>query len=779
MDMQNPIPMSRREDLRLVTGNGRYSADWNLPGQLHAAFLRADRAHAEILGLDVSRALDRKGVRAVLTGEDVREAGFKSLPNALNYPGKGGQKIRKVHHPVLALGRVRYVGEPIAMIVADTAAIADDARELIDIEYRDLPAVSTYEDAVATNAQHLHDEVPGNLAFEFESGDPDATRTAFAGARYVSRLTVDSQRLVGNMLEPRAFLVAFDQTSGCYTLHIPMQGVGTMQAQLAYVTGVDKNHIVPVAQDVGGSFGIRGSAYPEYFAGMIAAHKLGRPIKWVATRAETFMSDCHGRALSLTGELALDAEGRFLAIRWDDRADLGAYGGSFGSVVATNNITITMGGVYHIPAMYTVSRLAYTNTVPVSAYRGAGRPDIAYAIERLVDYTAHEHGFDPIELRRKNFIPPEAMPYKTPNAGTYDSGHFLAVMEDAIDRADYGGFPDRRAASELAGKLRGIGIATYLEAGGGGFAPKDQVAVEFDAYGEMKLSALTQSSGQGHETVFPQIVAQTLGISTDRILFDPAPASANLVGNGTGGSRGVLGTGSAFKLLAEKLIEVAKPYAAEKLGAAESELTYGDGAFHVARPSSAADNDAARLIRFVDLARALAGPKPHPLSSTAEGTFGVTYPNGCHIAEVEIDPETGSATIARYTAVDDLGKVINPQLVAGQVHGGVAQGAGQVFGEHAVYDRETGQLVTASFADYFMPRAGLLRSIEVHEHSVPTLTNAIGAKGVGEAGCSGSLPALMNAVMDALRPFGLKHLQMPLTPPRIWAAIHATSQEHS
>jgi carbon-monoxide dehydrogenase large subunit len=421
--------------------------------------------------------------------------------------------------------------------------------------------------------------------------------------------------------------------------------------------------------------------------------------------------------------------------------------------------------------MYAVSRLAYTNTVPVSAYRGAGRPDIAYAIERLVDYTAHEHGFDPIELRRKNFIPPEAMPYKTPNAGTYDSGHFLAVMEDAIDRADYGGFPDRRAASELAGKLRGIGIATYLEAGGGGFAPKDQVAVEFDAYGEMKLSALTQSSGQGHETVFPQIVAQTLGISTDRILFDPAPVSANLVGNGTGGSRGVLGTGSAFKLLAEKLVEVAKPYAAEKLGAAESELTYGDGAFHVARPSSAADNDAARLIRFVDLARALAGPKPHPLSSTAEGTFGVTYPNGCHIAEVEIDPETGAATIARYTAVDDLGHVVNPTLVEGQVQGGVMQGAGQVFGEHAIYDPATGQLLTGSFMDYVMPRAGWLPDMQVHDHPVPTPTNALGAKGVGESGCSGSLPALVNATVDALRPLGVTHVDMPFTPARLWATI--------
>ena len=454
MGMQNTIPMSRREDLRLVTGNGRYSADWNLPGQLYAAFLRADRAHAEILRLDVSRALAHAGVKAVITGEDVREAGFKTLPNALNYPGKGGQKLRKVHHPVLALGRVRYVGEPVAMIVADTADLAEDARELVDIDYGDLPAVSTFEDAVAPNAPQLHDEAPGNLAFEFESGDADATADGLR-ARAL-REPCHARQPAPCRQHARAARVSRCIRRAERPLHVShsMQGVGTMKAQLAYVTGLDKDKIVPVAQDVGGSFGIRGSAYPEYFAAMIAAHKLGRPIKWVGSRAETFMSDCQGRALSLTGELALDAEGKFLAIRWDDRADLGAYGGSFGSVVATNNITVTMGGVYRIPAMYAVSRLAYTNTVPGSAYRGAGRPDIAYAIERLVDYAAHEHGFDPIELRRRNFIPPEAMPYKTPNAGTYDSGDFRAVMEDALGRGNgpalRSGAPRRSARGSCA-----------------------------------------------------------------------------------------------------------------------------------------------------------------------------------------------------------------------------------------------------------------------------------------------------------------------------------------
>ena len=753
--------MIRREDARLVTGQGRYTADWSLPDQLHAVFLRADRAHAEIASLDVSRALAHPGVKAVFTGEDAREAAFKSLPNIVNYPGKDGQALRKVFHPVLAMGRVRYVGEPVAMIVAETAAIAEDARELVDVEYRDLQATTSFEDATRDGAPQLHEEVPGNLAFEFESGDAKAVDDAFARAKYVSRVSVDSQRLVGNALEPRACLVQFDAAKEHYTVHVPLQGVGGMKGQLVHVSGVDKERITLVAQDVGGSFGVRGGAYPEYFAIMMAARKLGRPVRWVATRAETFMSDHQGRALALTGELALDAEGRFLAVRWHDRADLGAYGGPFGSFIATKNLTVTMGGVYRIPAMYASVRLAYTNTVPISAYRGAGRPDIAYAVERLVDYAAHEHGFDPIELRRRNFIAPGAMPYKTPNAGTYDSGDFEAVMDDALKRADWAGFPTRKATAERTGKLRGIGIATYLEAGGGGAAPKDQVAVEFDSTGRMTLFAVTQSSGQGHETVFPQIVAEVLGLDAANIRFHPSPPATDLVGNGTGGSRGALGTGSAFKMLGQKLIEIARPHAAGKLGVPAEEIRYSEGRFH------AGD----RSLGFVELAQALASAQPHPLNTTAEGTWGATYPNGCHIAEVEIDPETGKATIESYIAVDDLGTVINPTLVEGQVHGGVVQGAGQVFGEHAVYDAGSGQLLTGSFADYYMPHSDLLKRIEVHDHPVPTAENALGAKGVGEAGCSGSLPALANATIDALRTRGITHLDMPYSPARVWEAL--------
>lgn len=753
--------MTRREDFRLVSGAGRYTADWNLPGQLHAALLRADRAHAEIVRLDAAPALAHPGVKAVLTGDDAREAGFKSLPNVVSYTGKGGQSLRLPHHPVLAMGRVRFVGEPVAMIVAETAAAAEDARELIEIEYRDLPAVANFDATVAPGAPQLHEGIPGNLAFEYESGDAQPVAAAFARARHVSRVTMESQRLVGNMLEPRACLVAFDAASGRYTVYAPLQGMGSLRNQMGAVTGLDKDKIVIATHDVGGSFGVHGAAYPEYFAAMLAAKKLGRPVKWVGTRAEAFMSDFQGRAISLTGEIALDADGKILAIRFDDRADLGAYGAAFGAFIATRNLTITMGGVYRVPALYARTRLAYTNTAPVSAYRGAGRPDIAYAVERLVDYAAHEHGFDPVALRRKNFVPRAAMPYKTPNAGTYDCGDFEGVMDDALRHAQWTGFPKRRAAAVRAGRLRGIGIATYLEAGGGGAVPKDQVAVEFDARGGMTLYALTQSSGQGHETAFPQVVAETLGIDAAHIRFHSGPPGMELVGNATGGSRGALGTGSAFRVLAEKLIALARPHAAAALKVAESALRFERGAFHAGR----------RSIGFVELARKLARSRPHPFDTIAEVSFGATYPNGCHIAEVEIDPETGAASIEHYTAVDDLGNVINHTLVEGQVHGGVVQGAGQVFGEHAIYDAATAQLLTGSFLDYPMPRAGGLRMMIVDEHPVPTAANALGAKGVGESGATGALPALANATIDALRPLGIAHLDMPFTPARVWAAI--------
>jgi carbon-monoxide dehydrogenase large subunit len=752
----------RREDARLLTGVGHYTADWNFPGQLYAFFLRSDRAHAEIVSIDAGAATARKGVHVVLTGADYAASGWKSLPGGVPYEGVGGQKQKKPFWPALAHGKVHYVGQPVALIVADSAALAQDASEDIAVEYRDLPAAVGFEAATAASASQLHADIPGNLAFEYESGERAAAQAAFAGAALKSRLTVRSQRLVGNPIEPRAFLASFNAGNGVFTVHSPSQGMNNMRGFLSSATGLPPERIRVITELVGGSFGIRSYSYAEHVAVMLAAQKLGRPVKWVATRSEVFLSDNHGRGLTLTGELALDREGRFLALRFEDTADLGAFSTPFGPQIGTRNITVTMGGVYRIPAMFAHTRCAYSNAVPVSAYRGAGRPDIACTIERLVDRAAAEHGFDPIALRRRNFIPPEAMPYRTANGTTYDCGEFEKVMDKALELADWKGFPARRERSKREGKLRGIGIATFLEASAAGLAPKDQAFARFDKAGILHVSCVSQSTGQGHETAFARILCEGLGVAGERIRVHEGDPDLPVVGNGTGGSRSLYGAGSAVKLLVPKLIATANPHAAAALGVEASAIEYRGGKFHAASGS----------VGFFELAQKLAGNSPHPMDCVAEGTFGATFPNGCHIAEVEIDPETGITDIVNYATVDDIGNVVDHTSVEGQVHGGVLQGVGQVLGEHAIYDPETGQLLTGSFMDYPMPHADLMRAIRCDEHPVPTQANALGAKGVGESGTSGALGATMNAILDAVRPAGITDLDMPVTPDRLWRALH-------
>jgi carbon-monoxide dehydrogenase large subunit len=758
-----PLKPSRVEDRRLITGTGRFTADWNLLGQAHAHIVRSDRAHAEIVAIDVAAAKSARGVLAVLTHEDIAAAGFGPVPGGVSFEGRGGQKMRKPAWPPLARDRVHFVGQPVAAVIGASATAAADAAELVQVEYRDLTPVTTVADALREGVPQLHAEVPGNLAFDYESGDAAAVAAAFGKAKHVSRLTLRSQRLVGNPMEPRACAASYDATAGMYTIYTPTQGVNGMRGALAALSNVPKEKLRIVAQDVGGSFGVRSPSYPEHAVVMAAAKRLGRPVKWVGTRSEVFLGDNQGRALELAGEIALDADGRILALRWDHRANLGAYATPFGAWVGTRNLTITMGGVYRIPSLYGRARCVYTNTAPVSAYRGAGRPDIAFAIERLIDHAAAEHGFDRVALRRRNFVPAAAMPYTTANGTVYDSGDFEAVMDDALARADWAGFAARRAEAAARGKLRGIGIATYLEAGGAGAAPKDQVLGKFGADGRITVWTLTQSGGQGHETTFAQIVASGLGIPIDRVRIRESDPDANLVGSGTGGSRSLSGCGSACRVLAERIVEQAKPFAAEVLEVAAEDLEYADGAFNI--------KGTGRAIGLFALAERLAGRTPHPLGALGEGTYGATFPNGCHIAEVEIDPDTGATRVIRYTAVDDIGTVVSPELAHGQVHGGVVQGAGQVFGEQAIYAPDTGQLLTASFSDYPMPRAGLIERFEVHPHPVPTATNVLGAKGVGESGCSGSLPALANAMIDALRAVGIETFDMPFTPARVWEAI--------
>ena len=751
--------VSRLEDLRLVTGSGRYASDWNLPGQLHACFLRSDRAHARIVSINAGSARKHPGVMRIFTGADAVAAGHTRPMTILTFKGKDGMQARVPARPALAHERVRCVGEPVAMMVAETALIAQDAAGLIEVEYEELPVVIDPEEALAAGAPQLHDSVPGNLPFEFEAGDAAATAAAFARAAHVTRLKLAVTRIAPNPMEPRACLVAYDAREGSYTVHVHVQGVNMMRKQLAAYTGVAEEKIRVVARDVGGAFGQRSLAYPEYCAQMLAAKELGRPVKWVATRSEGFLTDSHGRANFVSGELALDRHGKFLGLRLDWIADMGAYLTPTGPVSHIRNPSTCLTGVYRIPALYGRWRTVLTNTNPVAAYRGAGRPDIAYVIERLVNQAAAEIGVDPAELRRRNFIPPEAFPYKTPTGSIYENADLPGLLEKALKLADWKGFAQRRRQSETAGRLRGIGISTVIENTGAGLFPKDEVAIEVAADGAVTVYSVSHSQGQGHETTFAMIVAEALGIPTERVRLRQGDEDRPLFGNHTGGSRSTVGAGSACHLAAKKLIEQGKTLAALDLGVEPSQVEYANGTFRA--------RDSQRAITLGDLAGAKA------FSATAEGSFSSTFPNGCHIAEVEIDPETGVTEIVSYVAVDDCGRVINHAIVEGQMHGGVVQGAGQVFGEHVVYDRNTGQLMTGSFADYTMPRAGLVREIRMEEHPTPSKVSPLGVKGMGESGCTASLAALTNAVIDALRPLGIHHLDMPLTPARVWGAIQA------
>ena len=752
------VRVSRLEDFRLVTGSGKYASDWNMPGQLYGHFLRSDRAHARIVALHAKAAREHPGVHAILTGEDAVRAGYVQPVSFFNLTGKNGMRARVPQWPVLAHGRVRFVGEPVAFIVAESAHIAQDAGALIEIEYEELPVVIDSEKALAPGAPQLHENVPGNMPFECEAGDATAVAAQFAAASHVTRLRLASTRVVPSPMEPRACLVAFDERTARYTVHACVQGANMLRMQLAAYTKVPEDRIEVVARDVGGGFGCRSMGYPEYCAAMLAARATGRPVKWISTRSEAFLSDNHGRASVIDGEFALDANGKFLALRFDWIADVGAYMTPPGAVATIRNPINCLTGAYRIPALYGRWRVALTNAAPIGNYRGAGRPDIAYAVERLVDEAAAELRIDRVELRRRNFIPLEAFPYKTPTGSVYEIADFAGLLKKALALADWNGYPVRQAASGKAGKLRGRGIATVIENTNAGMLNRDQIALEVDREGRVTVHSVPHSQGQGHETTLAMLVARALEIPTERVTVRQGIDNPPLVGNHTGGSRNTVGPGSICYLTARKLIEVGKDRVAERLGVEPSQIRYAAGEFRCSEPE--------QTIALGELA----GMEKFDI--VGEGSFGSTFPNDCHIAEVEIDPDTGRTTVASYVTVDDFGVVVNDAIVEGQLHGAVVQGAGQVFGEHAVYERDSGQLLTGSFLDYYLPRAGLIRDIRMEEHPTASRVSPLGVKGMGEAGCTASLPALTNAVMDALRPLGIAHLDMPLTPAKIWSAIH-------
>jgi carbon-monoxide dehydrogenase large subunit len=629
------------------------------------------------------------------------------------------------------------------------------------VDYTELPASVTAQEALAAGAAQLHDEVPGNLVLDYTGGDEAATNAAFGKAARVVKLSAYHTRVVGNPMEPRAAMGSFDPASGIYYLHATTQGVGPMRAQCAAMLGVPPEKVRVVAEEVGGGFGVRFNAYPEYGALLLAAQKLGRPVKWVGSRSEVFLGDEQARDIHHTGEIALDAAGKILGMRFTYLANLGAYVAFTGSFVNTMNMVNVISGVYDVQSVHVQGKLVLTNTVPTAAYRGAGRPVASYALERLIDEAAHAIGMDAAEFRRRNLVPTSKFPYKIVSGFEYDCGDFEGMLAQAKKEADWDGFAARRAASAKNGKLRGRGISTYIEAtAAGGFAPYDQVVINWEKDGTVTLHTASHNHGQGHETTFAQIVGNIFGIPVTKFRLRTSEPDTNLVANPTGGSRTLHGLGSAMYFAAQEIVQKGLDLAAEALETAKTDLEFRDGEYRIKGTDR----------RIAITALAMQHPGKLDLDFKERPKVPSTFPNGCHIAEVEIEPETGEVEIVSYLACDDAGNLINEQIVHGQMHGGITQGAGHIFHEQAVYDA-SGQLLTGSFMDYAMPRPGLVGGLRLTEHPVPTKTNPLGAKGVGEAGVTGSMPCLMNAIVDALRQAGVTHFDMPATPQRVWRAI--------
>ncbi len=754
-------PVRRLEDDRLITGKGQYSDDITLPGAVHAVLLRSPHAHAKLKDIDTLAARDAPGVLAVYTHKDLEAAGIKPIPCVALMPHKDGSPMIVPPRYALAKDRVSHLGEPVAVVIADTAGQARDAAELIRVDYEELPAV--VDTVAALTAAPIHPQMKSNVALDHELGDKAAVDAAFAKAAHVTTLKLVNQRVVVNAIEPRACMGAYDKAADKYTLYTGSQGVHGMRTGIAkHVLGIEDAKLRVVTKDVGGGFGMKSFIYHEYPLVLFAAKKLGRPVKWTSERSEAFLSDTQGRDHVTEAALAFDKDNRILAVRTLTTAAMGGHLSYFAPFVPTMAAPGMQVGVYKIPAFHTATKCVFTNTVPVDAYRGAGRPEAAYVIERLVDKAAAELKVDAAELRRKNFIKPADMPYKFPAGGVLDSGQFADNMDDAMKRADWQGFKSRAASARVRGKLAGIGMAYYVEKTAGGF---EMAHIEVRAEGEVRVIAGTQSNGQGHETAYAQLVAERLGVPIEIVKVASGDSDALRAGGGTGGSRSITMAGGAIGVAVKDIVEKGKAIASNELEAAAGDIEYGDGKFRIAGTDRSVG-----LFEIARIAKTQANVEGAE-GLAADGEFknaNNTWPNGCHVCEVEIDPETGVSEITRYTIIDDFGKIVNPLLVEGQVHGGVVQGLGQAMGEIAVYDETSGQLITGSYMDYWMPRADNFPMMTFKTNEVPCKTNPLGTKGCGEAGTVGAAPAFVNAVVDALAPYGIDHIDMPLTPLKLW-----------
>ena len=760
-------PVRRKEDERFTQGKGRYTDDICLPGECYLYLFRSPYSHGRISLLDVSAARESPDVLAVYTGDELLAAGVRDLAGSPMMPSSRTPAHAPLQQPPLARDRIRYVGEPVAGIVAESLAAAKDAAELVEFDVDEIDSVVTPPDALMPGAPLVHEKVAGNRLGILEYGDRDATEAVFATAPHTVEIKIVNNRLAPTAIEPRGCIASYDKAIDKMTVYQGCQGVHTLRDRILDSFDFENLHVI--SPDVGGGFGLKIFLQCESVVTIYASRKLGRPVKWIADRGESFLADLHGRDHVTRASLAMDNDGRFTALRVSIDANLGAYCSQASTFIPWFGACMSS-GCYDIPTGYVDVTMAVTNTVPVDAYRGAGRPEAAYLIERLVDDAARKIGIGRDEIRRRNFIRPEQFPYQTLTGRAYDSGEYTRLMDSAIERADWNHFESRRAESAANGKLRGIGLAYYVEicsALGG-----EQTHVKFEKNGRVTILMGTQSTGQGHETSFGQMVADGLGIDLD--LIDVVQGDTEIVptGEGTGGSRSMVIGGSALYRTVDRVIDAGREMAAEMLEAASADIEFEAGEFRIAGTD--------RTTRIEAVAAASYQQRP---DGVEEGLYNTdaftpeagTFPNGCHICELEIDPQTGTLEILRYTVEDDVGVVVNPLLLEGQIMGGVAQGLGQACGEHAVYDPDGGQLLTATFMDYTMPRSDWMPDIDFRYQEIASPRNPLGIKGAGEAGTVGAAPALVNAVIDALEVRGVSHIDMPVTPHRVWQLLHPSA----
>jgi aerobic carbon-monoxide dehydrogenase large subunit len=756
----------RVEDPMLLRGHGRYTDDVSLPGQVYAVMVRSRNAHGLIRAINADAARKLPGVLAIYTAADL--ANYGPLKCIVPLKNRDGSPMLKPWRGALAKDKVRYVGDPVACVIAESVLAAKDAAEAVEVEIDALPAVVSPEAAARDGAPRLYDDVPGNVPLDYHFGDAAAVEAAFAKAAHVTRLKLVNSRLVVNAMEPRAAVAAYDDSR--FTFYVGSQGVSGMRAQISDAFGVDPKAVHVLTGQVGGSFGMKGVLFPEYVCILHATRALGRPVKWTDERSGSFFSDSHGRDQEFTGELALSEDGAFLAVRFTGFADMGAFLSPMGPFPGTLNIVKNVQSMYRTPLIEVSSKCVFTNTSQIGPYRGAGRPEGNYFMERLIDAAAAEMGIDRVALRGRNQIRPKELPYKTASDVTYDSGDFAALTKQALELADIKGFARRKRESARRGKLRGLGIGNFLEV----TAPpsKELAAISFNADGSVTLATGTLDFGMGHATPFAQVLSERLGIPFDKIKLVQGDSDVVFMGGGSGGSKSIMHSGTAIVEAAAKVIDKGKEIASHVLEAAVSDIEFSRGRFVIAGTDRAVSvMELARTLRNGGARLPADAPQSLDVSHVSDGPSAATFPNGCHVAEVEVDPETGVVDLVNYSCVNDFGIVVNPMIVAGQLHGGVVQGIGQALMEMTVYDDE-GQLLTGSFMDYAMPRATDVPSLVLAEHPVPAKTNPLGVKGCGEAGCAGSLTSVMNAVLDALAARGIRHLDMPLTPFRIWQALH-------